>query len=83
MHTQQNNLFERKRYLELSRQYFKAYLHQCAALRILEDEDVFREDNDEVNYQNIALQNRTHEYSVVHLNYLAIKTHLKSDNMMY
>ena len=64
MHTQQNNLFERKRYLELSRGFFKGYLHQCAALRILEDDDVFREDNDdEVNLQNITLQNRTHETS--------------------
>jgi hypothetical protein len=52
VHAQQNNLFERKRYLELSRQYFKEFLLQCAALRILEEEDVFREDNDAVSSQN-------------------------------
>jgi hypothetical protein len=59
VHAQQNNLFERKRYLELSRQYFKEYLLQCAALRILEDEDVFREDNDEVRSENRTEHNTT------------------------
>ena len=59
VHTQQNNLYERKRYLELSRGFFKEYLHQCAALRILDDEDVYREDNDD----EVNLQNRTQETS--------------------
>ena len=59
MHAQQNNLFERKRCLELSRQYFKEYLLQCAALRILEDEDVFREENDEVSSENRMEEKRT------------------------
>jgi TAP42-like family len=49
VHTQQNNLLERKTFLELARTHFRDYLEQCAALRIIED-DVLAAEDEEVSF---------------------------------
>lgn len=54
VHTQQNNLLERKTFLELARTHFKDYLEQCAALRIIED-DVLGAENDEVSFTQLSI----------------------------
>lgn len=49
VHTQQNNLLERKTFLDLARTHFRDYLEQCAALRIIEDDVLGVEDKEVYN----------------------------------
>lgn len=53
VHTQQNNLLERKTFLDLARTHFRDYLEQCAALRIIEDDVLGAED---VEVSNTSIQ---------------------------
>lgn len=48
VHTKQNNLLNRKLFLEMSIVHFTDYLRQCTSLRILEGDDIYNDEEDEV-----------------------------------
>ena len=48
VHTKQNNLLNRKLFLEISLVHFVDYLRQCASLRILEGDDIYNDEEEEV-----------------------------------